>query len=63
MQVVLAANELPSINDVTYSELFEIIAKVMDPFSTFVFYSYNLLFDASYSLTIWLSNTTSSTTS
>lgn len=29
-QVVLAANELPSINDVTYSELFEIISKLKD---------------------------------
>ncbi|CAO2814791.1 unnamed protein product [Amaranthus hypochondriacus] len=29
-QVVLAANELPSINDVTYSELFEILAKLKD---------------------------------
>lgn len=29
MQVVLAANELPSINDVTYPELIEIIAKVI----------------------------------
>lgn len=29
MQVVLAANDLPSINDVTYSELIEIISKVM----------------------------------
>ena len=29
MQVVLAANDLPSINDVTYPELIEIIAKVM----------------------------------
>jgi hypothetical protein len=28
MQVVLAANDLPSINDVTYSELIEIISKV-----------------------------------
>jgi len=28
MQVVLAANDLPSINDVTYSELVEIISKV-----------------------------------
>ena len=29
MQVVLAANDLPSINDVTYFELIEIISKVM----------------------------------
>ncbi|KAJ7955000.1 Pantothenate kinase [Quillaja saponaria] len=29
-QVVLAANDLPSINDVTYSELIEIIAKLKD---------------------------------
>lgn len=29
VQVVLAANELPSINDVTYPELIEIIAKVI----------------------------------
>ncbi|KAJ4844489.1 hypothetical protein Tsubulata_006325 [Turnera subulata] len=29
-QVVLAANDLPSINDVTYSELIDIIAKVID---------------------------------
>ncbi|KAI3864640.1 hypothetical protein MKX03_009160 [Papaver bracteatum] len=29
-QVVLAANDLPSINDVTYSELVEIIAKLKD---------------------------------
>ncbi|KAL9244912.1 hypothetical protein vseg_018626 [Gypsophila vaccaria] len=29
-QVVLAANDLPSINDVTYTELFEIIAKLKD---------------------------------
>lgn len=29
-QVVLAANELPSINDVTYTELFEIISKLKD---------------------------------
>ncbi|KAL1554536.1 pantothenate kinase [Salvia divinorum] len=29
-QVVLAANDLPSINDVTYVELIEIIAKLMD---------------------------------
>lgn len=28
MQVVLAANDLPSINDVTYPELIEIISKV-----------------------------------
>lgn len=28
-QVVLAANDLPSINDVTYSELIEIISKVI----------------------------------
>lgn len=28
-QVVLAANDLPSINDVTYPELIEIIAKVI----------------------------------
>lgn len=32
MQVVLAANELPSINDVTYPELIEIIAKVTNTF-------------------------------
>ncbi|XP_051120135.1 damage-control phosphatase At2g17340-like [Andrographis paniculata] len=30
MQVVLAANDLPSINDVTYPELIEIIAKLKD---------------------------------
>lgn len=30
MQVVLAANDLPSINDVTYPELIEIISKVME---------------------------------
>ncbi|GKV11633.1 hypothetical protein SLEP1_g22873 [Rubroshorea leprosula] len=30
MQVVLAANELPSINDVTYPELVEIISKLKD---------------------------------
>lgn len=30
VQVVLAANELPSINDVTYPELIEIIAKVIE---------------------------------
>jgi uncharacterized protein with ATP-grasp and redox domains len=30
MQVVLAANELPSINDVTYIELAEILSKVMN---------------------------------
>ncbi|PNX81788.1 hypothetical protein L195_g024574 [Trifolium pratense] len=30
MQVVLAANDLPSINDVTYSELIEIISKLKD---------------------------------
>lgn len=30
LQVVLAANELPSINDVTYPELIEIIAKVIE---------------------------------
>ncbi|KAJ7980167.1 Pantothenate kinase [Quillaja saponaria] len=29
-QVILAANDLPSINDVTYSELIEIIAKLKD---------------------------------
>jgi uncharacterized protein with ATP-grasp and redox domains len=29
-QVVLAANDLPSINDVTYHELLEIIAKLKD---------------------------------
>lgn len=29
MQVVLAANELPSINDVTYPELVEVISKVV----------------------------------
>lgn len=29
-QVVLAANELPSINDVTYTELFQIISKLKD---------------------------------
>lgn len=29
MQVVLAANDLPSINDVTYHELLEIISKVL----------------------------------
>lgn len=28
MQVVLAANDLPSINDVTYPELVEIVSKV-----------------------------------
>jgi len=28
MQVILAANELPSLNDVTYSELTEIISRV-----------------------------------
>lgn len=28
MQVVLAANDLPSINDVTYPELVEIMSKV-----------------------------------
>lgn len=28
LQVILAANDLPSINDVTYPELIEIIAKV-----------------------------------
>lgn len=30
MQVVLAANDLPSINDVTYPELIEIISKVVE---------------------------------
>jgi hypothetical protein len=30
MQVVLAANDLPSINDVTYPELIEIISKVIE---------------------------------
>uniref|UniRef100_A0A2N9EIV9 Damage-control phosphatase ARMT1-like metal-binding domain-containing protein n=1 Tax=Fagus sylvatica TaxID=28930 RepID=A0A2N9EIV9_FAGSY len=30
MQVVLAANDLPSINDVTYPELIEIISKLKD---------------------------------
>ena len=34
IQVVLAANDLPSINDVTYPELIEIIAKVIT--STFL---------------------------
>ena len=29
-QVVLAANDLPSINDVTYPELIEIVSKVME---------------------------------
>jgi hypothetical protein len=29
LQVVLAANDMPSINDVTYTELIEIIAKVI----------------------------------
>lgn len=29
LQVVLAANDLPSINDVTYPELVEIISKVI----------------------------------
>ncbi|KAL2325201.1 hypothetical protein Fmac_024259 [Flemingia macrophylla] len=29
-QVILAANDLPSINDVTYSELIEIVSKVID---------------------------------
>lgn len=30
MQVVLAANDLPSINDVTYPELIEIMSKVIE---------------------------------
>lgn len=30
LQVVLAANDLPSINDVTYTELIEIVAKVAE---------------------------------
>jgi hypothetical protein len=30
LQVVLAANDMPSINDVTYTELIEIIAKVIE---------------------------------
>lgn len=30
LQVVLAANDLPSINDVTYPELVEIISKVRE---------------------------------
>lgn len=30
LQVVLAANELPSINDITYPELIEIITKVIE---------------------------------
>ena len=30
LQVVLAANDLPSINDVTYPELLEIISKVVE---------------------------------
>jgi hypothetical protein len=30
LKVVLAANELPSINDVTYIELAEILSKVMN---------------------------------
>lgn len=30
LQVVLAANDLPSINDVTYTELIEIVAKVVE---------------------------------
>lgn len=33
LQVVLAANDLPSINDVTYPELIEIIAKVIQQLS------------------------------
>lgn len=32
MQVVLAANDLPSINDVTYPELVEIISKVVNDY-------------------------------
>lgn len=32
MQVVLAANDLPSINDITYPELIEIISKVIENF-------------------------------
>ncbi|KZV37892.1 hypothetical protein F511_12174 [Dorcoceras hygrometricum] len=30
VQVVLAANDLPSINDITYTELIEVLAKVID---------------------------------
>ena len=30
LQVVLAANDLPSINDVTYPELVDIISKVIE---------------------------------
>lgn len=32
LQVVLAANDLPSINDVTYPELIQIISKVVEQF-------------------------------
>ncbi|XP_021753256.1 uncharacterized protein At2g17340-like [Chenopodium quinoa] len=30
LQVILAANELPSINDVTYTELFDILSQLKD---------------------------------
>jgi hypothetical protein len=44
MQVVLAANDLPSINDVTYPELVEIISKVMkNGFHNFCYLPYSLL--------------------
>lgn len=42
MQVVLAANDLPSINDVTYSELIEIISTVTHKFgSAYFWYNQN----------------------
>lgn len=30
LQVVLAANDLPSINDITYTELIEVLTKVVE---------------------------------
>ena len=34
LQVVLAANDMPSINDITYEELVQVISKVRHPSST-----------------------------
>jgi hypothetical protein len=34
LQVVLAANDMPSINDITYDELVQVISKVRHPSST-----------------------------
>lgn len=42
MQVVLAANELPSINDVTYTELAEILSKVLEWSHSVILFHYRL---------------------